>query len=117
MSVASRSGSWRAPYWTQRWAIYSWRFKEGQIRELKHGSWRCEMCGRPGRLELHHRVSVRLGGEMYPDDPRLLHVLCRRDHIRVEREARARRRPESRRPESDRPAWAAAVAELRDTRQ
>ena len=52
-------------------------------RRLRHvvfdrDGWRCERCGRPGRLEVHHRRPVRQGGADVLDN---LVTLCAGCHI------------------------------------
>ena len=46
-------------------------------RILDERGWRCEDCGRAGRLELHHVIAVEDGGDDSPDN---LKVLCRPCH-------------------------------------
>ena len=41
--------------------------------------WRCQRCGRPGRLEVHHKTPLERGGA--PFDPDNLECLCRTCHI------------------------------------
>ena len=56
--------------------------------------WRCQRCGRPGRLEVHHRTPLERGGA--PFDPGNLEVLCRGCHVahhRPENHRRGRREP------------------------
>ena len=48
-------------------------------RELARAAWRCERCGKAGRLEVHHVRPLHKGGAAY--DPDNLKVLCRRCHI------------------------------------
>ena len=43
---------------------------------------RCERCGRPGRVEVHHRTPISAGGAPY--DERNLEVLCRQCHFMAE---------------------------------
>ena len=47
-------------------------------RCLDRDGWRCQECGRAGRMELHHIVSLQKGGA--PLDPANLTTLCRRCH-------------------------------------
>lgn len=65
---------------------------------LEAASWRCEGCGRAGRLAVHHRHHLRRGGP--PFDPENLIVLCGGCHLDRHRRA------------TD-PAWGEMVAELR----
>ncbi len=71
-------------------------FRRGLLNER---GWRCERCGRPGKLEVHHVVPLHLGGA--PFDPDNCEVLCRPCHIR--HHGGARLTPEER-------AWIAAGA-------
>ena len=58
-------------------------------RLLDAAGWRCALCGRAARLELHHVVPLYKGGaEM---DPANLQVLCRRCHFRITAEERTGR--------------------------
>ena len=66
-------------------------------RILDERGWRCEDCGRAGRLELHHVVSVEDGGDDSPDN---LRALCRPCHFATD----------GRRPGPDRRAWRAEIA-------
>ena len=45
--------------------------------------WRCEECGRAGRLELHHVEHVQNGGAVF--DPANVRILCRTCHQNVHR--------------------------------
>ena len=40
--------------------------------------WRCQVCGRPGKLEAHHVVEIAHGGT---NDQGNLRTLCRACHI------------------------------------
>ena len=64
-------------------------------RILEACGYRCERCGRAGRLELHHR-----NGDSSDDRPENLRPLCRPCHCQVD----------GRRPGPDRSEW---LAELR----
>ena len=48
-------------------------------RKLDAVGWRCERCGRAGKLEVHHRVSLKDGGAALPELTGL-EVLCRECH-------------------------------------
>ena len=50
--------------------------------------WKCQLCGRPGRLEAHHRKPLHKGGAEYEKNN--LMALCRTCHIA---QTRAQRRP------------------------
>lgn len=49
---------------------------------LERACYRCERCGKRGRLQVHHRTYVRLGHERVCD----LEVLCRACHARADAE-------------------------------
>ena len=55
----------------------------GRRQALEAAGWRCERCGRPGRLEVHHKQPLHLGGAPYALDN--LVVLCRACHIETHR--------------------------------
>ena len=57
--------------------------------------WRCESCGRAGRLELHH-----VNGDSGDDRPANLQILCRPCHCTAD----------GRRPGPDRAGWRAEIA-------
>ena len=46
---------------------------------LDRDSWRCQKCGKAGRLECDHRVPMDAGGAVY--DLTNLQTLCRGCHI------------------------------------
>ena len=48
---------------------------------LDRAGWRCEKCGRPGALELHHIQPVAAGGEAW--DALNCQAVCRGCHIRM----------------------------------
>ena len=66
-------------------------------RILNERGCRCESCGRAGRLELHHVVSVEDGGDDSPDN---LRALCRPCHFGEHKRG----------PGPDRRAWRAEIA-------
>ena len=63
--------------------------------------WKCQLCGKAGRLEAHHRRPLHKGGAEY--DPANLMALCRSCHIA---QTRAQRRP----PVAGQADWRAAAA-------
>ena len=72
---------------------------------LDRDGWRCQLCGKAGRLEVDHVVPLRRGGE--PLDPRNLRTLCRGCHI-------AKTRLDNRKPRTAAELrWAVLVDELR----
>ena len=50
---------------------------------LEAAGWRCGRCGVAGRLEVHHRRPLHLGGARY--DPENLEVVCRGCHVAAHR--------------------------------
>ena len=66
-----------------RWAIV-------RRRVLDRDLWRCQACGRAGRLEVDHLVTLEGGGEAY--DPANLQALCRPCHFAKTRAENAARR-------------------------
>ena len=48
---------------------------------LDRDGWRCQTCGRAGRLEVHHLKSLDHGGKPFELDN--LRTLCREHHIRI----------------------------------
>ena len=56
------------------------RWRRLRQRKLDDVGWRCERCGRAGRLECHHRVSMADGGEALPDLAGL-EIMCRDCHL------------------------------------
>ena len=48
---------------------------------LDRDGWRCQTCGKAGRLEVHHLKPLEHGGK--PFDPSNLTTICREDHIRI----------------------------------
>ena len=75
---------------------------------LDRDGWRCQGCGRSGRLECHHRVSLWRDPGQDPYDLAGIQVLCRRCHIRVTAEERLERNP----PSPAEARWDALVASL-----
>ena len=65
-----------------------WRAVRREV--LERDQYRCQECGRPGRLEVHHRVRLADGGDAFSLDA--LITLCRPchfAHIPVDPERRA----------------------------
>ena len=68
-------------------------------REVKdRDGWRCRKCGKAGRLEVHHKVAVRDGGDDHPNN---LETLCLDCHYAVHHSVTPQRQ-----------AWKNAVLEL-----
>ena len=72
-------------------------YRRMRKRILDERGWRCEDCGRAGRLELHHLVEVENGGT---DEPFNLRILCRQCHFATH----------NRKPGPDRSGWKAEIA-------
>ena len=62
--------------WRPQHGIRAYRRLRRRI--LDERGWRCEDCGRAGRLELHHVIEVADGGTDHPDN---LKVLCKGCHM------------------------------------
>ena len=77
----------RALYRSKAWRVL-------RLRALDRDGWRCSECGRAGKLEVHHVVPVRDGGERLPPLSGL-RTLCRTCHLG--KHPRRRQRPESER--------------------
>lgn len=68
--------------WTrkERQRLYnSKRWRALRLRILNRDGRRCQRCGRPGRLEVHHRRPLWRGGAPY--EPDNLESLCRACHF------------------------------------
>ena len=63
----------RRVYGSRRWRIV-------RRRVLERAGWRCETCGKAGRLEVHH-VDPMWQSSGNPFDPDRLKVLCRACHF------------------------------------
>ena len=80
----------------------SWHHRRNRLppavraRELKRAGRRCEICGRPGRLEVHHPLVLSAGGTH--DQP--LIVTCRECHLHLHHK-----------PDPARVAWARFLKE------
>ncbi len=83
----------------RRWAIV-------RRAALHRDAWRCQQCGRAGRLEVDHVRALEDGGDPWAPDN--LQALCRRCHIRKTTVENRARRPVL--PEVE--AWIQLVDEL-----
>ena len=79
------SWSWREAHHIDR---RRWRQLRCPVRQ--RAAWRCERCGRAGRLEVDHKTPLRDGGALYDLDN--LQALCRGCHIEKTRGENAARR-------------------------
>ena len=59
--------------------IHRGRWRRVRQRVLNRDKYRCQRCGRAGRLEVDHVRPLRRGGSPY--DPANLQALCRSCHI------------------------------------
>ena len=66
-----------------------WRAVRRQV--LDRDGWRCQVCGKAGRLEVDHVVPMHKDPDQDPYDPANLQTLCRGCHI-------VKTRRENRRP-------------------
>lgn len=58
--------------------ISSRPWAELRLEALKRDGWKCVKCGRPGRLEVDHKIAIVDGGSNDIDN---LQTLCRGCHI------------------------------------
>ena len=79
------------------------RWQRLRRRKLDATGWKCEQCGRRGRLEVHHRERLADGGPALPDLDGL-ETLCRTCHIDHHRVRKPLTEAEQR--------WAELVGEL-----
>ena len=63
-----------------RWIYGTRRWRRVRLIVLNRAGWRCERCGAPGRLEVHH-VEPLQRSSRNPFDPAGLRVLCRPCHF------------------------------------
>ena len=56
-----------------------WELRKFRRRVLDAKGWRCEDCGKAGRLELHHPKPLQHGGAALDD--KNAKILCRQCHI------------------------------------
>ena len=57
----------------------SWALVRFRRKVLDARGWRCEACGKAGRLELHHPKPLKNGGAALDD--KNAKILCRQCHI------------------------------------
>ena len=67
------------PSHSHRYIYNLQRWKRLRRTILDRDGWRCQSCGRAGRLEVHHKTPVREGGAIW--DPANLTTLCYRCHV------------------------------------
>ena len=60
--------------------LSSARWDRVRRSELERADYRCESCGRPGALEVHHKTPLHKGGDPWAASN--LQVLCRGCHLR-----------------------------------
>lgn len=78
------------------------RWSKVRLKVLDRDGYRCQSCGKAGRLEVDHIVPAYRGGDLY--DPANLQSLCRNCHI-------AKTAAENRRSWPARDAWRDLVSE------
>ena len=61
---------------------HSQEWARARRERLDLDGWRCQDCGRPGRLEVHHLHSLRDGGDHSLAN---LRTLCRECHLDAHR--------------------------------
>lgn len=59
--------------WAHR-KLHQATWRRARWEAIRRAGYRCERCGRPGRLEVHHRTPLERGGA--PFDARNLETLC-----------------------------------------
>ena len=82
----------------------SWRWAITRRRVFDRDGWRCQRCGRTGRLECDHVLPIWRGGAVWDLDN--LQALCVSCHVRKSVGERERKDPE-------RDAWRALVNEVK----
>ena len=70
--MAGRGSRYHAALNRRQWAL-------ARLKCFEAAGWRCERCGRAGRLEAHHKQHLEHGGAPYALDN--LECLCRGCHI------------------------------------
>ena len=68
-------------------ALHRRRWEAVRLSVLERDGWRCTRCGKPGKLEVHHKQTLAAGGSPY--DPANLETNCRECHIDLHRTASA----------------------------
>ena len=77
------------------------KWEKVRLKVLDRDNWRCQKCGKAGRLEVDHKVGLERGGAGL--DPANLQALCRNCHF----EKSATEYPTA----PERTAWEKLVAE------
>ena len=91
-------------YWA---AIDGRRWQPIRRMVLERDGYRCQRCGKAGRLEVDHVVALHRGGDAYAAAN--LQTLCRGCHVSKSLRENPRRRPVS----AERIAWGRVVAALK----
>ena len=81
------------------------RWEATRLAVFEAAGYRCQLCGKSGLLECHHRKPLHKGGAEY--DMKNLMATCRSCHIAL---TRAQRRP----PVAGQADWRAAAARAFD---
>ena len=89
-----------------RWhkALDRKKWERVRIVVLERAAWRCEKCGKAGRLEVDHRDPLSKFPDQDPFDLLGLQALCRPCHLDKSRGDRGE--------DPERAAWRALVAEI-----
>ena len=77
------------------WIYQSKRWKALRAKLLNERGAQCERCysiGADGEIQVHHRIPVSLGGDIW-DESNLI-VLCRSCHLEAHREIEKRKLPD-----------------------
>ena len=77
------------------WIYQSKRWKALRAKLFRERGEQCEVCysiGADGEIQVHHRIPVSLGGEIF-DESNLV-VLCRSCHLEAHREIEKRKMPD-----------------------
>lgn len=65
------------------------RWQRLRLKVFERDGWRCQLCGKAGRLECDHKINWRDGGAFW--DEKNLQAACRGCHIKkTKAEAQAR---------------------------
>jgi len=83
------------------------RWRRVRLQVLDRNNWRCQRCGKAGRMEVDHVVPLHVNPEQNPFDPAGLQTLCRRCHF-------DKTRDELSVPDPERDAWETYLEALRE---
>ena len=74
------------------WIYQSKRWRALRAKLFNERGAQCESCGSIGELQIHHRVPVSQGGDIWNEDNLIL--LCRSCHLEAHREIEKRKMPD-----------------------